>query len=213
VTATPQAAGAAAASAAAAARLRFFIEFVSRWMNYTAGWVFVFCALFVTFDVFARSFLGFSSQSTTELTGYMLAFGIAWGLPHALATRNHVRIDMILNKVPLRGRQYLHLFALSLLGVLAGFLSFGAVELVQESLDFGATDNSLLRTPLALPQGLWTVGIVVFFILIVAMMIETLLLIVAGQAEAVDRLLGPRSYTEEAAEALEAVAVSRQDTK
>lgn len=213
MTATPPAAGAAAASAAAAAKLRHVIEFASRWMNYTAGWVFIFCALFVTFDVLARAFLGFSSQSTTEMTGYMLAFGIAWGLPHALATRNHVRIDMVLNKVPLRGRQYLHFFALTLLCVLAGFLSFGAIELVQESQDFGATDNSLLHTPLVIPQGLWAIGIVVFFLLILAMMVETLLLILAGRADAVDALLGPRSYTEEAAEALEAVAASRQDSK
>ena len=52
------------------------------------------CALFITFDVVARRFFGFSSQATIELTGYALAFGIAWGLAHALATRAHIRVDV-----------------------------------------------------------------------------------------------------------------------
>ena len=112
----------------ATARLRRFLDTAGHAMNVAAGWVFVLCAFFVTFDVIARNTLGMSSQSTTELTGYMLAFGIAWGLPHALSARAHVRIDIFLNNVPLRGRQYLHILALALLAVLAGFLAYGAVR-------------------------------------------------------------------------------------
>lgn len=195
----------------AAARLRRLIDRAGQAMNVAAGWVFVLCAFSVTFDVIARNTLGVSSQSTTELTGYMLAFGIAWGLPHALTSRAHVRIDIFLNNVPLRWRQHLHILALALLAVFAGFLAYGAIMLVIESWDFGATDMSLLRTPLIIPQGLWALGLTAFFVLIVAMLIEALLLIAAGDSAAVDRLLGTRSYTEEAQEALDAVATARRD--
>ena len=64
-------------------------------MGYAAGWGFILCACFITFDVLARRFLGFSSQATTELTGYSLAFGISWALAHTLSTRAHVRIDVL----------------------------------------------------------------------------------------------------------------------
>ena len=68
---------------------------LARWMNLAAGWLFVVCAVFITVEVLARNFLGFSTQSTTELSGYMLAVGIAWGLANALAERAHVRIDIV----------------------------------------------------------------------------------------------------------------------
>jgi TRAP-type C4-dicarboxylate transport system permease small subunit len=192
-------------------RLRRGIDAAAFVMNVAAGWVFVLCAVFVTFDVIARNTIGISSQSTTELTGYMLAFGIAWGLPYALSSRAHVRIDIFLNSVPLRWRQYLHLLALLLLAVFVGFLAYGAVMLVLESWDFGATDMSLLRTPLIVPQGLWAFGLVAFFLLILAMLAEALLLVAAGDSSGIDRLLGTRSYTEEAQEALDAVATARRD--
>jgi TRAP-type C4-dicarboxylate transport system permease small subunit len=195
----------------AANRLRRGLDRAAHAMNVAAGWVFVACAFFVTFDVIARNTLGVSSQSTTELTGYMLAFGIAWGLPHALSARAHVRIDIFLNNVPLRARQYLHLLALLLLAVFVGFLAYGAVMLVLESWDFGATDMSLLRTPLVVPQGLWAFGLAGFFVLLLAMLAEALLLLAAGDSAAVDRLLGTRSFTEEAQEALDAVASARRD--
>ena len=192
-------------------RLRRALDAAGHAMNVAAGWVFVACAFFVTFDVIARNTLGVSSQSTTELTGYMLAFGIAWGLPHALSARAHVRIDVFLNNVPLRVRQYLHLLALLLLAVFVAFLAYGAVMLVLESWDFGATDMSLLRTPLIIPQGLWAFGLAAFFVLVLVMLAEAFLLLVAGDSTAVDRLLGTRSYTEEAQEALDAVATARRD--
>ena len=62
----------------------------------------------------ARNFGGFSSRATTEITSYLLAFGIAWGLAHALATRAHIRIDVLVNRLPLGSRQFLHAFALLL---------------------------------------------------------------------------------------------------
>jgi TRAP-type C4-dicarboxylate transport system permease small subunit len=195
----------------AAARLRRLLDAAGHAMNVAAGWVFVLCAFFVTFDVIARNTLGISSQSTTELTGYMLAFGIAWGLPHALSARAHVRIDIFLNNVPLRWRQFLHILALLLLAVFAAFLAYGAINLVIESWEFDATDISLLRTPLVIPQGLWALGLSAFFVLVVMMLTEAVLLLAAGDSAGIDGLLGTRSYVEEAQEALEAVAAARKD--
>ncbi len=174
-------------------------------MGYAAGWGFILCAVLITADVVARNTIGISSQSTTELTGYMLALGLTWGLAHALAQRAHVRIDILINRLPLRLRLWLHLFSLALLGVFAAFLAYGAFSLVQESLLFGATDISLLRTPLAVPQGLWAAGLVVFLVFIMLMLIENTLLVLAGRGEEAESNLSTRTYTEEAEEALSAL--------
>src|SRR5829696_5622653 len=120
--------------------------------SHLAGWGFILCAAFITFDVLARRFFGFSSQSTTEITGYALAFGISWGLAHTLTARAHVRIDVLINHLPPPLRYPMHLLSLAALGVFVAFIAWGAYALIDESLLFGATDISLLRTPLWLPQ-------------------------------------------------------------
>ena len=189
---------------AVVSRANRLIDALARGMTRCAGWLFVLCALFVTFDVLARKFLGFSSQSTTELSGYMLGVGIAWGLAGALDARTHVRIDILIQKVPPRWRGYLHWLALASLAVFAGFLLYGAWHTTMESWDFKATDNSLLKTPLIIPQGLWLFGIGVFGVMAALRVIEVALLLPGGDIEAIEHLTGPRSYVEEAEEALEA---------
>jgi TRAP-type C4-dicarboxylate transport system permease small subunit len=169
-----------------------------------AGWALMGCAALVVFDVLARNFLGFSTKSTVELSGYLLAFGIAWGLAGAFVDRGHVRVDVLLQRFPPRIRGYLHLAALLLLAVLGGFLTYGAFRLVQDSLAFRATDISVLKTPLWIPQGLWAAGIAVFTAIVVGCALYAARLLAAGRAEEVDRLLRPRTYVEEAAEAVEA---------
>ena len=189
----------------AAAWCRRLVARLAGLMGHLAGWGFILCAAFITFDVVARRFFGFSSQSTTEVTGYALAFGISWALAHTLAARAHVRIDVLVNHLPAAIRYPMHLVSLAALAVFIGFIAWGAYGLVDESLLFGATDISLLRTPLWLPQGLWAFGIAVFLVLVVAMLVESALLVAAGRGAEAEAQLHTRTYDEEAAEALEAV--------
>jgi len=140
----------------------------------------------------------------------MLAIGIAWGLAHALARRAHIRVDVWVNRLPLRLRAVLHLLALLALGAFAAFCAWAAWSLVDESLLFGAVDNSALRVPLAIPQGLWFAGIAAFCVMIAVLALESLLSILLGRAAELDRLLGSRTLEDETEEALEAVAMARR---
>lgn len=189
----------------AAAVLRGGVTMMAAAMGYAAGWCFVICAFFIAFEVLARALFGFSTGSTVEISGYMLAFGLSWSLAHALAARGHVRIDLLINRLPRSVRVPLHLLSLALLGVFIAFVAYGAWMLVDESLLFGASDISALRIPLAIPQGLWTAGLVMFLLLIAAMFLENLLLAIAGDERQVERNLASRTYDEEAQEALEAL--------
>jgi TRAP-type C4-dicarboxylate transport system permease small subunit len=186
------------------------VDGLARAMSRSAGWLFVLCALFITIDVLARKFFGFSSRSTTEVSGYMLGIGIAWGLAGALEARTHVRIDILVQKVAPRWRGCLHWSALASLAVFAGFLLYGAWHTTTESWSFQATDNSLLKIPLAIPQGLWLVGIAVFCLMAALRVLEVALLLPRGGIEAIERLTGPRSFVEEADDALQALGLHRQ---
>jgi TRAP-type C4-dicarboxylate transport system permease small subunit len=188
------------------------IDKLAHFMCACAGWLFVICALFITFDVLARKFLGFSSQSTTELSGYMLGIGIAWGLAGALDARAHVRIDVLIQRVPSSIRGYLHWMALATLVVFIGFLVYGAWQTFMESWEFKATDNSLLKTPLIIPQGLWLFGIGVFGVMALLRVIQVMALLPRRDIQAIEMLTGPRSFVEEADEALEAIGAEQHLT-
>jgi TRAP-type mannitol/chloroaromatic compound transport system permease small subunit len=204
----PPEAGDEAIPLAAARRQRRRLEAVSRVMNAVAGWVYVACALFVTVDVLGRKLAGISSQGTTEITGYLLAFGISWSLAHALAERAHIRVDMLLGRMPLALRAWMHGLALAFLVVLAFFFAWRGWAVVAESWEFGARDTSALSIPLVVPQGLWAIGLTVLLALGAVMLLEVVLLLAGGRAGAVDRLLGPRTAAEETADTLEAVGLS-----
>jgi TRAP-type C4-dicarboxylate transport system permease small subunit len=181
---------------------------LAAFMNYVAGWNYILCAAFITVDVLCRNFGGFSSSATTEITSYMLAFGIAWGLAHALATRSHIRIDVLVNRLPIGLRQYLHAFALLLLTGLSLFIAWCAWGLVGESILFNAKDTSALAIPLVVPQGLWAIGITMLAVFAVVLLLEVVSLLATGSAAEIDKLLGPRGYQEETQEALEAVGLA-----
>ena len=187
------------------------VDRLARLMGACAGWLFMACAAFITFDVLARKFLGFSSQSTTELSGYMLGIGIAWGLASALEARTHVRIDVLIQRFPAGIKSYLHFLALILLAVFVGFLVYGAWHTTFESWEFRATDNSLLKTPLIIPQGLWLIGLGVFGLMIVLRVVEVALLLPSQDIEAIEHLTGPKSFIEEADETLQVLGMAPVD--
>lgn len=175
-------------------------------MGHAAGWGFFLCAGLITADVVGRNFLGVSSQATTELSGYALAVGIAWALAHALARRAHVRIDLLVMKLPARLRPWLHLLAMLFLAAFAATLAWAAFMLLDESLLFGARDMSALEVPLWLPQGLWAAGIAGLAVLAGLFFLEGLLLTLAGRGVEAEALLVSRTDMDEAAETLAILA-------
>ena len=194
----------------AARRLRLWVAALAAVMAHIAGWTYILCAGFITFDIVGRSFFSFSSKATVEVTGYMLAGGIAWALAHTLAKRAHIRVDVFMMRLPLGLRAWLHLFSLALLLGLGIFFAWAALELVDESALFNAHDNSALRIEMIWPQGIWAFGIITFAIMAVVLMLEASLSILAGQPEELDELLGSRTLKDETDEALEAVAMAHE---
>jgi TRAP-type mannitol/chloroaromatic compound transport system permease small subunit len=183
------------------------IERIGHLMGSLAGWMYFLCAFFIAFDVISRRFLGFSSQGTTEISSYMLAFGISWALAYVLATKGHIRVDVLVTHLPVRLRAYLHVLALTFLTVLSLLFARRAWDVVFESWEFGAKDTSALSIPLIIPQGFWAVGLSVFCALTVVMWVEMILLLMLSQQGAVEQRLGARSIEEETEEALDAVGL------
>jgi TRAP-type C4-dicarboxylate transport system permease small subunit len=174
-----------------------------------AGWCYLAMTAVICFDIVARRMLGFSSGATSELSGYLLGIGMAWGLAGALLDRTHVRIDMLVQKLPLGARAGLHAAALAVLLAVAGFFAWGSAVLALDSYQLRATDVSLLRTPLAIPQTLWAFGFALFFVVALGLALRVAAALVRRRNAQVESLLAARGYEEEVAETLEATRGTR----
>ncbi|MEI8304107.1 MAG: TRAP transporter small permease [Burkholderiales bacterium] len=174
-----------------------------------AGWSYLLMVAIIGFDVLARRLLGFSTEATGELTGYLLAAGMTLGLGGTLLERGHVRIDVLVQRLPLAARVWLHLGALLALLVAVGFMAFGAVSLALDSWQLGATDLSGLRTPLALPQGVWAAGFLLMGLAAVALACRSVALLLRGQRQALEAGLAARTDLDEARDTLQALGGPR----
>lgn len=173
---------------------------------HVAGWCYLGITLLITFDIMARRLMGFSTEATTEVTGYLMAIGMSWGMAGTLFERGHVRIDVLVQKLPLKVRVWLHMASLLALLVSTAFFVYGACSLARDSWELGATDLSTLRMPMVVPQGLWAAGLALLLLTVVAMAVRSLRQLAGGEADAMDHMLMARTYEDEAAETLEAVA-------
>ena len=89
--------------------------------------------------------LGVSSQSSRRAHRLHARLWHDVGAGHAWSSACHVRIDVLIQKLPLDARACCTLLVSALLMVFAGFFAWGAIDLVAESWLFRATDISLLR--------------------------------------------------------------------
>ena len=174
-----------------------------------AGWCYLAMTGFICFDIVARRMLGFSSGATSELSGYLLGVGMTWGLAATLLDRCHVRIDMLVQKLPPGARVWLHAMALAALLAVVGFFAWGAASLAIDSWQLDATDVSQLRTPLVVPQALWAAGLALFFLVCAALTARVVFLLAARRSGEVESLLAARNYEEEVEETLDATQADR----
>ena len=181
------------------------IEWMSRRAMSLAGWCYLVMTVLICFDIGARRLLGFSTEATTELSGYLMAIGMSWGLAGTLLERGHVRIDVLLQKLPLGWRVVFHLLSMTALLVSVGFFIWGATSLALDSYTFGSTDLTTLRTPLVLPQGLWAAGFVLFGLAALALMARALRQSVQGDWQTMDQSLMSRNDLDEANDTLQAL--------
>lgn len=155
-------------------------------------------AVIVSFDVLARKVLSRSLGGADELSGYAFAIGTAWSFAHVMLERGNVRVDALYGALPSRGQRMLDLVALVALGTFVAVLVRYGYAVLEQSLVLSARSNSALAVPLAIPQGLWWGGYVLFMLALTMLTLRVALALFEGDAATVATLAGARSAVEEA---------------
>lgn len=170
---------------------------VSRWLAWLGGALLLLCAILVSLDVVFRALLKVTYFESFELSTYAFAIATSLGMSYALASRAHIRIEAAYMLLPARVRGWLDVAAYAVLAVCAGVLLYWCGEAVWSNYESGARSNSSLAVPLAIPQGLWLLGLAWFALLAVLYALHGLVLCLRGRAEGAHQKLGVSSLEEE----------------
>jgi len=119
-------------------------------------------ALAMTVEIFSRSVFNAPTTWATEISGYLLAMTVFFGLAAAQTANSHVQVDLWIDRLSPSARRQTELLGqwLALLfGVVLAWqmISFNVREYLNDTHDWG-----LLATPLWLPQLPVSVGMTVF---------------------------------------------------
>ena len=120
------------------------------------------CALLVSLDVVFRAVWQVSYFESFELSTYAFAIATAMGMSWALVSRAHIRIEVLYSALPAGWRPWLDVFAHFGLAVVSTALLYWCAQLVLGNWQTGARSNSSLSLPMAIPQGIWLLGLAWF---------------------------------------------------
>ena len=159
-------------------RLVLFIDSATRYWAIAAGWVLMFLTLYISADVIMRKVFQKSIQGSDEVGGYSLAILCAFGFSWTLKNRAHIRLNLVLKKLPATVQVFINFLAYFILAGFAYALLWRGASMVIESAQLSATAPTPLLTPLILPQGIWLLGIIWFSVHLTLYLIQLVVLII-----------------------------------
>lgn len=170
---------------------------VSRWLAWVGGAMLLLCAVLVSLDVVFRALLKVTFFESFELSTYAFAIATALGMSYALASRAHIRIEVLYQTLAVRWRGWLDVFAYAVLALCACVLLYWCAQVVLDNWNSGARSNSSLAVPLAIPQGIWLLGLAWFAVLAVLYAVYGLVKCLGGNPGLAHQRLGVASLDDE----------------
>lgn len=175
---------------------------VTRIVAWIAGALILFgCGALISLDVILRAILRRAVVESFEISGYCFAAAIGLGLAFTVTQKSNIRIDVLVQRLPRPLRRACDLLAALALAVVALALAWYCFGTLAQSWRMGAKSISTLQVPLALPQGLWWIGMFWFSFMAVLVPVQAILKLLSGQGGAFERLVGGLRVTDEISQA------------
>ena len=169
--------------------LLFKLRKVNRLVAIAVGIMYFLCVAIVLLDIVLRR-LGSSLGGTDEISGYVMAIGVVWGMAFTLIELAHVRIDFLRALAKEKGRVIFDLFAMFCLASTVSIISLQSWPVLATTLKNNSTANTPLETPLAWVQIPWFAGWAWFAIVSWLIFIAVLMLFAKGQFQKIESTIG-----------------------
>jgi len=172
-----------------ALRILDFLRRLNRGIALAIGLGLLACVVYVLLEITLRR-LGTSLGGTTEITGYVMAVATAWGMGFAPP------IEILRTRLARSGRVMLDLVALLAMTGTVCLIALRAWPVLERSIVNNARANTVLETPLWIPQSLWFAGWVWFALMSCALTLIVLVLLLQGRFGEVEASIGPGNQVE-----------------
>ncbi len=127
-----------------------------------------------------------------ELAGFAMAGSIFFALAHTLRTGGHIRVNLLLTRLPPGIRHIFEIWSLGTAIVLSGMFAFFSVRMVIESYEFNDVSTGMIPVPLWIPQLSMAAGAVLF----VVALLHEFILIIRGREAGYMAAENTEAYTE-----------------
>ena len=162
----------------------------SRTLAILGGWALLGLSLYVGIDVIGRKLFALSLQGSDEIGGYVLAIVCAAGFSYTLSHRSHIRLNALLSAFPSGIQAAANVLAYTLLLLLSFMMLWRSSAMLVESFSFKAVAPTPLETPLWIPQGLYVLGLLWFFLHVTVCFFHAVSLAARGQSEELNKTYG-----------------------
>jgi TRAP-type transport system small permease protein len=158
--------------------MRRFVQVIETVNDFLSGQVqgvllfLLMCLVLV--DVATRYLLQNPLSIAEEYGAYMLVAITCLGLAYTWKEKTHVRIEVLVDKLPLRAQRVLRLITLALAFLFTLFMVPASYQLVSFSFMFGTRSGGWLRTPIAWPQITILIGAILLFFQLIAEIIKAI---------------------------------------
>jgi len=117
-------------------------------------------------DIFVRG--------TDAYAGYAMAAASFFALAHTLKRGEHIRVTLILQRLPVGTRRVMEILCLGVAVLMSGFFAWYAWDMVYWSWEFESRSDAMDASPLWIPQLAMSIGVTVLWIAFVDEFVQVL---------------------------------------
>ena len=122
-------------------------------------------AILVVGQIVART-MGMMIPSSDDLAAFCMAGSVFLGLAYTLEQGGHIRVELLLDRLPARIRKGTEIIAEFVMLLLVSHISWYSVNLVVKSILIHDVTNGVLPIPLCIPQSTMVVGTILLWLAI-----------------------------------------------
>jgi len=162
-------------------RLGNIVESVANLGGYFSGWLVFLMMLLVTFEVFMRYVMHQPPMLSDEFSAYMLVALSYIGLAYTWRQKQHVRISLLVSRLPPRVSSWTRLITLLLAFVFLLGLNLAGYRLIVYSLKMHYRSDTWLATPLIGPHLTVFIGFILLTLLLIVEIARAVMKIRSGE--------------------------------
>ena len=102
-----------------------------------------------------------------DFAGYMLAASSFLALAYTLTQGGHIRVNLVLTRLPKHARWIAEMFSLGACALVSGYVTYYMGKLCWESYEFGDLSPGIVAIPIWIPQSFVLVGLVILTLALV----------------------------------------------